>query len=126
MRNYINEFMLEGEYLDSDREFLLDAYDKIVGNADTKWSDIITSIQAGGNYVTYLTYDGSAEKANEKFKKILDDFGSQLTNAIGNGWSGVDSAAIQAAKDKTYTLVTSGYGYDGAQKHDHREYASPQ
>ena len=90
---------------------------------DTKWSDIITSIQAGGNYVTYLTYDGSAEKANEKFKKILDDFGSQLTNAIGNGWSGVDSAAIQTAKDKTYTLFTSGYGYDGAQKHDHREYA---
>jgi hypothetical protein len=29
MKNYLNDFMIDCEYLDTDREFLLDAYDKI-------------------------------------------------------------------------------------------------
>ncbi len=36
MRNYLNNFMIEFDYLDSDREFLLEAFDKIQGNEDTK------------------------------------------------------------------------------------------
>ena len=36
MKQYLNDFMVECEYLDSDREFLLDAYDKIQGNETAK------------------------------------------------------------------------------------------
>ena len=43
MRNYINDFMIEGDYLESDREFLLNAYDKIMENESTKneWERIL-------------------------------------------------------------------------------------
>ena len=48
MRNYINEFMIEGEYLESDREFLLNAYDMIMSNNDTKkeWERILSIYDA--------------------------------------------------------------------------------
>lgn len=36
MRDYLNNFMIECDYLDSDREFLLDAFDKIQANDETK------------------------------------------------------------------------------------------
>ena len=41
MKNYLNNFMIECEYLDSDREFLLNAYDKIVENESAKRSSEI-------------------------------------------------------------------------------------
>ncbi|MBE6675015.1 MAG: hypothetical protein E7596_07910 [Ruminococcaceae bacterium] len=36
MRDYLNNFMIECDYLDSDREFLLEAFDKIQGNEEAK------------------------------------------------------------------------------------------
>lgn len=36
MRQYLNDFMVEGNYLDTDREFLLNAYDKIQSNETAK------------------------------------------------------------------------------------------
>ena len=36
MKNYLNNFMLDCEYLDSDREFLIKAYEKIANNEKTK------------------------------------------------------------------------------------------
>ena len=43
MRKYLNDFMVECEYLDADREFLLSAYDKIAENESTKseWERIL-------------------------------------------------------------------------------------
>ena len=39
MKKYLNDFMVECDYLDSDREFLLNAYEKIATNetANEEW-----------------------------------------------------------------------------------------
>ena len=99
---------------------------KVGGSKDvtsgTTWSDIVTSLQTGDNYVTYLDYDGSAEGANKKFKQIVQDFATAVTKVSGN-WAGIDNSAIQNAMNKTYTQFTENYAYDKAQQHDHREYA---
>ncbi len=44
MKNYLNDFMVECEYLDTDREFLINAYEKITGSEDTKkeWERILS------------------------------------------------------------------------------------
>ena len=36
MKNYLNNFMIECEYLDSDREFLIEAFEKIEGCEEAK------------------------------------------------------------------------------------------
>ena len=43
MKKYLNDFMLDCEYLDSDREFLISAYEKITENEATKaeWERIL-------------------------------------------------------------------------------------
>ena len=88
---------------------------------DTTWTDIINSVGGGGNYVTYLSWDGDGNSANNKFKKILESFADAVSGAVSS--VEVTDADIENAIEQTYSLFTSEYAYDGAQKHDNRQYA---
>ena len=89
--------------------------------AETTWTDIINSIGGGGNYVTYLSWDGSSSSANSKFKNILQSFADAISSVTSS--VEITEEGINNAIEQTYTLFTEKYAYDGAQKHDHREYA---
>ena len=89
---------------------------------ETSWTDIINSIGGGGNYVTYLSYDGDGNSANAKFKRILESFADVISKATA-GSVEITDAGLEDAVNKTYSLFTEKYAYDGAQKHDRRHYA---
>ncbi len=89
--------------------------------SSTTWTDIINSIGGGGNYVTYLSWDGDANSANNKFKNILQSFADTISSVTSS--VEITEEGINNAIEQTYNLFTSEYAYDGSQKHDHREYA---
>lgn len=91
----------------------------------TTWGDIVNSIRSQTNYVTYLHYNKdktkSADQMNAELKNIINQFGAQLTNGLGE--FSFPQEEIQAAADKTYALFTSKYEFEG-NDHSKKEMAN--
>lgn len=90
--------------------------------SNTTWDEIIKSISAGDNFVTYLTWDGSEQGAIDKFAKILTEFSGTVQTALG-GFNGISPDAFTNAYDKTFKLFTEEFAYSGSEQADRRNYA---
>ncbi len=90
--------------------------------SSTTWTDIVQSIGGGTNYVTYLSWDGDANSANNKFKEILNSFGAAVKEAFGD-IAEVTESDIESAITSTYKQFTEKYAYDKGENKDRREYA---